>query len=169
MAIFRFRLQAVLDHKQRQEELKQLAYAQALAAQQREEQALAQLTATEMAARDQMRRQYLLGRLDVWNIQVALRHLDVLASQIVVQREAVQRAQEEAEAQRQELVAAMKERQVLETLKERLRARWRLEQDRIEARLVDELATMRHARKTQQVYRLLPPPATQTARPQALG
>ena len=153
MAVFRFHLQAVLDHKQRQEDVKQQAYAQAQADLQRAAEALAQLHTEAAAARDLMQKRYLVGPLNVWVVQQGWRHLDVLTSQITAQTTTVTGLQEETETKRQELITAMQERKVLEKLKERLRIRWQREQDRLEARFVDELAVTRHARDEESAFR----------------
>ena len=145
MARFTFRLQPVLDHKQRQEELAQVEHAQAQAAQLKEEGALHRLNEAEAAAIDELERQRFTGRLDIEALQLGLGYMDVLKAQILRQTQIVARVRQQTETKRQELVARVQERKTLEKLRERQLETFTREQNRIEARDADEMVVMRHA------------------------
>ncbi len=144
MARFRFRLQPVLEHKRRLEELAQTELAQAQAVQQREEAALEHLHERTRRAIDDLERQRFTGPLDIAALQLGMRYLDVLKGQIDRQRQVVERVREQAEAKRQLLIGYMQQRKVLERVRERQREAFLLEQQRSEARQIDELVVMRH-------------------------
>ncbi len=147
MARFHFRLQPVLDHKQRQEDLAQVEMAQAQTAQLKEEGTLHQLNQAEAAAISELERQRFTGRLDIEALQLGLGYIDVLKAQILRQTQIVARAQQHTETKRQELVARVQERKTLEKLRERQLDTFTQEQNRIEARDADELVIMRHAHR----------------------
>lgn len=151
MARFRFRLQTVLEHKQRLEELAQVELAKAQAAQLKEEGVLQQLTAAETAAVAELERQRFTGKLDIEALQLGLGYMDVLKAQIQRQTQVVFRVRQQTEGKRQELVARMQERKTLEQLRQRQLDAFTLEQNRIEAREADDLVVMRHVH--QQVMR----------------
>lgn len=145
MAKFRFRLQPVLDHKQRQEDLAQVALAQAQTVQLKEEATLQALNQAEVAAIAELERQRFTGRLDIEALQLGLGYMDLLKAQILRQAQVVARVQQQTETKRQELVARVQERKTLEKLRERQLDAFTHEQNRIEAREADELVIMRHA------------------------
>jgi flagellar export protein FliJ len=147
MARFTFRFQSLLEHKQHLEEVTQVELAQVLARQQQEEGALQRLNRAENDAVGEMERQRFTGRLDVEALQVGLRFLDTIKTQIQRQEQIVTRAREQTAAKREQLVGFMQERQALEKLLERQRATFRLEQSRVEAREMDELVVMRHGHR----------------------
>lgn len=146
MARFRFRLQPVLEHRRRLEELAQIELAQAQAVQQREETALQSLHERARLAVDQLEQQRLAGPLDIEVLLLGMRYLDVLKGQADRQQQVVERLREQAEAKRQALIGSMQQRKVLEQLREHQRNAFLLEQRRQEARQVDELVVMRHGR-----------------------
>jgi flagellar FliJ protein len=80
---------------------------------------------------------------------------DLLAAQAYVERTArarqaaeleLDRREAEVDARRTALVAAARDRQVLERLKERRKADHRRESDRVEGVLLDEMAIVSHRR-----------------------
>jgi flagellar FliJ protein len=142
---FQFRLQPVLDHKQRQEDLAQIELAQAQTAQLKEENALQLLNQAEVNAIEELERQRFTGRLDIEALQLGLGYMDVLKAQILRQGQIVLRVKQQTETKRQELVARVQERKTLEKLRERQLDAFTREQNRIEARDADELVIMRHA------------------------
>jgi flagellar FliJ protein len=146
VARFRFRLQPVLEHRRRLEELAQIELAQAQAVQQREEAALQSLHERARLAVDRLEQQRLAGPLDIEVLLLGMRYLDVLKGQADRQQQVVERLREQAEAKRQALIGSMQQRKVLEQLRERQRNAFLLEQRRQEARQVDELVVMRHGR-----------------------
>ena len=145
MARFRFRLQPVLDHKKRLEDVAQIALAEAQAAQLKEESALRQLNAAEARAFAELERQRFTGHLDIEALQLGLGYLDVLKAQIQRQMQVVARVRQHTETKRQELVTRLQERKTLEHLRQRQLDAFNLEQSRLEAREADEMVVMRHA------------------------
>lgn len=146
MAKFTFRLQTVLEHKQRLEELAQLEHAQAQAAQVREESALQRLLQTERETVSELERQRFTGRLDIDSLQLGLGYLDVLKIQLQRQEQVVLRVRKNTDTKRDQLIQRMQERKALERLRERQRTAFVVEQNRIEANELDDLVIMRHAR-----------------------
>jgi flagellar FliJ protein len=146
MARFSFRLQTVLDYKQRLEELAQVELARCRSAQEREEQALRSLAETQARAVAQLESQRGSGRLDVAAVQLGAGYLDLLAAQVQRQSQVVERVQRQTEAKRQEAVSRMQERQTLERLRQRQHAAYLKDLARREARLNDELAVLGYRR-----------------------
>lgn len=147
MAKFTFRLQTVLEHKQRLEELAQLEHAQAQAAQAREEATLRRLVEAEHETVAELERQRFTGKLDIDALQLGMGYLDVLKIQCQRQEQVVERVSKNTDTKRDQLVQRLQERKALERLRERQRAAFSLEQNRIEANELDDLVIMRHARR----------------------
>jgi flagellar FliJ protein len=147
MARFRFRLQLVLEHKKRLEEVAQVELAEAQAAQLKEEAALRQLSAAEAAAVAELERQCFTGRLNIEALQLGLGYVDILKAHIQRQTRIVARARQQAEAKREDLVTRLQERRTIEQLREQQREAFEREQARIETREADELVIMRHAHR----------------------
>src|SRR5829696_2479149 len=103
MPRFTFRLQTVLEHKQRLEELAQLDHAQAQAAQVREERSLGQLHEAEDSGFSELERQRFAGRLDIESLRFGMTYLDVLKSQITRQEQVVDRVRKATDTKREHL------------------------------------------------------------------
>lgn len=143
MTRFRFSLQTVLDVRKRWEERAQLKLAQAAVARQEAARAVEQVEARlagALAGWDALARE---GVLDpaLWLGQARY------TARVRQERDAVRRryraAQEEERAARERLIAAARDRQVLETLRERELARHRAAVERAEAARLDEVGTIR--------------------------
>ena len=147
MPRFTFRLQTVLEHKQRLEELAQLDHARAQAAQVAEERSLSQLHQAEDNGFAELERQRFDGRLDIESLQLGMTYLDALKVQITRQAQVVARVQRATEAKREQLVAAMQERKALERLREKQLKDFTLEQARRGLAEQDEMVVMRHSRR----------------------
>ena len=148
MPRFTFRLQTVLEHKQRLEELAQLEHARAQAAQTVEECSLGQLHDAEARGFAELERQRFDGRLDIEALQLGMTYLDALKVQITRQAQIVARVRKATEAKRDALVAAMQERKALERLREKQLKDFMLAQSRRELAEQDEMVVMRHSRRT---------------------
>ena len=146
MPKFTFRLQTVLEHKQRLEELAQLEHARAQGAQANEERSLDQLKDAEARGFTELERQRFDGRLDIEALQLGMTYLDALKVQITRQAQVVERLRKATEIKRELLVAAMQERKALERLREKQLADFMREQARRELVEQDEMVVMRHAR-----------------------
>ncbi len=146
MAKFSFRLQTVLEHKQRLEELAQLEHARALAAQVTEERSLAQLHDAEGRGFSELERQRFQGKLDIESLQLGMTYLDALKVQITRQVQVVDRVRKASEVKRELLAGAMQERKAFERLREKQLKDFTQEQIRRELVEQDEMVVMRHRR-----------------------
>jgi flagellar FliJ protein len=152
MPTFTFRLQTVLEHKQRLEDLAQLEHAQAQAAQAKEERSLGQLHDAERRGFDELERQRFAGRLDIESLQFGMTYLDALKVQITRQEQVVDRMRRATTAKRERLIVAMQERKALERLRETQQQAFNLDAARREAVEQDEMAVMRFPQRRAQAY-----------------
>ena len=152
MPRFKFRLQTVLEHKQRLEELAQLDHAQAQAAQVREERSLGQLHEAEDRGFGELERQRFDGPLDIESLRFGMTYLDILKSQITRQEQVVDRVRGATETKREQLVGAMQDRKALDRLREKQQQHFNKEAARREAVEQDEMVVMRHPRSGGQAY-----------------
>src|SRR5688572_21627659 len=97
MPKFTFRLQTVLEHKQRLEELAQLEHARAQTLQANEERSLTQLNDAEAQGFSELERQRFQGRLDIEALQLGMTYLDALKVQITRQTQVVARVRTNTE------------------------------------------------------------------------
>jgi flagellar protein FliJ len=148
IARFHFKLEALLAHREQIEKEKQRKFAiiqgeiQALARQLQE-------THTRIAAENRtLTATQLTGKLDMQYIAHEKRYVGNLHVKIVLGMQKLAAMEGTLNAARAELLAAARDRKVIEKLKEKQQARWRAEQDRKEAALLDEIGTqlaLRHA------------------------
>ncbi|MBD3221081.1 flagellar export protein FliJ [bacterium] len=142
--MFRFRLERVLRHRQRQVDARSRDVAdaervlrQAEAAVQEAREAIA--VQNEAAARQRS------GPVDVSGLQRDLAWQDTLHRELENTLERADRAREDLAAARARLEAAWRDREVLEKLRERQREEWRREEARRQQREIDEVASIRAA------------------------
>ncbi|HAN15696.1 MAG: flagellar export protein FliJ [Proteobacteria bacterium] len=151
MARFVFRLQTVLEHRKRLEDLAKVAFGESQGGLFREQATLRGFQEDEERTVDHLEVIQHEGILDMENLQLGLRFLDVIKVQIDRQTQVVARAEARVEQRRQELVAAMQARKALDRLREKQLADFkRLEQLR-EMKEVDEMAVMRHGLEARQL------------------
>lgn len=150
MARFTFRLQTVLEHRKRLEELAQLEHAKAKAAQLREEQTYASLREAEDGAFAELERQRMTGRLDIEALQFGMGYLDLLKVQLQRQEQVVTRVRRTTAQRRDQLVGALQDRKALERLREQRLDEFKLAENRREANDIDEMAVMRNRRVQQE-------------------
>jgi flagellar protein FliJ len=148
IARFHFKLEALLAHREQIEKEKQRKFATI----QGEIQALArqlQETHARIAAENRtLTATQLTGKLDMQYIAHEKRYVGNLHVKIVLGMQKLAAMEGTLNAARAELLAAARDRKVIEKLKEKQQARWRAEQDRKEAALLDEIGTqlaLRHA------------------------
>ena len=141
MARFKFRLEALLTHRRQVEKEKQRRVAQI----QQEIQAVVrhiQETQTRIAAENRtLGTRELTGRLDMQYIAHEKRFVGALAVRISLAMQKLAGLEQTLAAARAELLAAARARKVIEKLKEKQLARWRMEQERKEAAVIDEIGT----------------------------
>lgn len=141
---FRFRLQSVLEHKEKIEEEEQRELARLKEIQKNEEERLQWLQMTRVQEMLELQEKSAQGVLDVVEIQMYHGHLKRLDREIVEQEIALQRITAEVEEQRRRLLKASQERKTYEKLKEKHRAAFEAALDEEERKLIDELATTRY-------------------------
>lgn len=146
MRRFKFRLQKLLEVRQLREDALRQELARAQEAVRREKAVLEKLRAARGAALEGLRAN-VDGALDVQWIAAYHRYLEFLACRIEEQRAVVDRAVREEALKREALIAARRARKVVEKLRERAYARYREEVSRSEQAFLDEVGTMRYARK----------------------
>ena len=140
MAQFKFKLAAVLRHREAIEKEKQRDYALALARQKELEDQLKALDQQMQATNDDVRQNHLVGRLDVSFITAHRRFLLGMRRKAMDLAAALAKAQRETEAARVVMAEAAKQRMVLEKLREKQQERWRDEAARKEMMALDEVA-----------------------------
>ncbi len=136
---FRFRLQAVLDHRTHLEELALHEFARRLKAQRECEEHIAWLEAEHRRARAKINDMDVEG-MSAPEFQLANEYATVLRLQVIREQSRLPLLEAETEKARQKLMEARKNRLVLETLKERYRRRYQYEQLKAEQRMIDEAA-----------------------------
>ena len=143
MPKFFFRLQGHLDLKSKLEDQRKLEYGQAAADLERERAKLnaleTQRTEALSAFREDINKNVKPQLAGVYN-----NYLNRLKESISLQADAVKQAEAEAERRRLALVEAMKERKMLETLKEKHYADYIKEQNLMEQKAADEVISFRH-------------------------
>lgn len=145
--MYRFKLQALLNHRRHQEEVSQKELAEA----QRELSAAQEyLRRLRNEKHDHVRvlqdRQKELHTAT--DILIYLKHIDQLSRKIEEQREQVNRASRNVRRKRTELITIVKKRKTLEKLKENERLAYQQKMMQTERKFNDEVATARHFRKS---------------------
>lgn len=151
---FRFRLQPVLDQRQRVEEQHQAKFAERererLAMRQHLQAIQADIAGSQRDLRDQLTRGTQAGEhggLAGVRMQAsASLHLTMKAHQAAL---ALAGAMKRLEMQRVELLKASAARKAVQLLKDKQHEAWRLEQNKREMAVLDEITSMREARRLQ--------------------
>lgn len=143
MAKFRYRMQNILDIKQKLEEAAKMEFAEANARVMEEEEKLSLLHGRrrEYEAEGKMLRKQ---QMHVPDIQHNIQALDVLRDMIKEQIKAVERAKQIQEEKRLALQSAMQERKTQEKLYENAFAEFIQEENTKESREVDELTSYKY-------------------------
>lgn len=146
MKRFQFRLQAALDLRRRREEQLRGELAQI---QGRRAQEMERLNALLISRDDAMERatDTRTGRADLERLRDFERRLTVFEDAIAGQRELLDLIQRELDRKVAEVVAATQETRALEKLRERRQEEYRQEELREEQGFLDELASIRAARR----------------------
>jgi flagellar FliJ protein len=138
---FKFPLEALLEHRQQIEKEHQRIVAKI----QQDAQALVrdiqQAEARIVAENKTLTGEKLVGTLDMQYIALEKRFVGNLHMKIALTMQQLAAMEKKLAAARVELLAAARNRKVIDKLKEKQLARWRAEQDRKEADLLDELGT----------------------------
>jgi flagellar FliJ protein len=138
---FEFRLEALLDHRKQIEKEHQRKVADI---QQQIQKLLREIQDAEArisAENRTLSTQKLVGKLDMQYISHEKRYVGNLHMKIVLTMQQLAKTQQLLAAARAELLTAARSRKVIEKLREKQFARWRAEQDRKDAALMDEIGT----------------------------
>jgi flagellar FliJ protein len=150
MARFIFRLQSVLDLREKLEDQKELEYAQALRQVEEErakERALQKQKADclgNLAAR--LGGEGEASPIDPHEVARYNDFIDVLKERITAQQKAVHAAEQFAEVKRKELVEAMRARKTIEKLRENALEEYTEEEKRGEQKQVDEVVSYKYSK-----------------------
>ena len=146
MAVFRFRLQRLLDLKQQMEDKIKNELGLAIIAHEKEKEKLALIDAGISRLSEDFRRAC-SGTIQPERIKEIKAFLEVQKKVREQQLEAVKRSGENVDKIRVKLVAAMQERKVLANLRDKEFEKFRKEEDRNERKLTDELVSYRESVK----------------------
>ena len=135
-----FRLQRVLDHRQKKEDELKLRLAAAAGARAQAETALADAIAVEQARRQELSDLLSGGRVDAGRVQELGRFLEACGRAVVQARAEVGRRATFESEERTRLTTAVQERKALDSLRERHVERERVEALRKDAALLEEIA-----------------------------
>ena len=144
--MYRFKLEALLNHRRHQEEVcqKELAHFERQLADERTQ--LRQLKQDQRDnARELQARQK--ARINVSAIILSVNYIRQLAGKIENQIECVREATRKVNQKRNELIAIVKKRKTLEKLKEKEQQAYQQKILQNERKFMDEVASSRHARK----------------------
>ena len=151
MSPSRFRLQTVLDVKQRledvqQQELGALAQQRAIA-----EEALRLLAQQAEEHQQALAARVAGGRIDMRDVRGALDYIEAVRTSIATQRDRATELEARVRGSRERLASIARERRMLELLRDRQDAAALQEADREDQRAADELVGQRYARRAWEV------------------
>jgi flagellar FliJ protein len=139
MARFRFNLEAVLKHRSFQEREKQRALATIQGQIAVLKQELQALNDTVQASTEDLRKNHLVGRIDMGFIAAHRRFVIGISARAGEIMQRIARMQVQEEAARAELAEAAKQRKIIEKLRERQYERWQRETAARELAALDEV------------------------------
>ncbi len=142
----KFRLETILKYRRKLEEGVQLEFSQVqneLMVGQRRLVALNDEQSGQLATVIELERP---GLVDISGIRDGFAYIEFLDRSIIHQRDTITNVNDRLEAKRQDLIAAMKNRKVLEKLKERQHEKYLDWVKRSEAQLADDIVTSRYGR-----------------------
>jgi flagellar export protein FliJ len=140
MAQFKFNLQVVLEQREREERLAQMAFAQAQLVQKQHEADLARIEGELRGANDYLRDHHLVGQIDTTMIASHRRFLIAMRSSVIAVAQQIAAARLKVEAAQRKLAAAAKDTKAIEVLRDRQKQRWMAEQEKKELALADDVA-----------------------------
>jgi len=143
--MFRFRFQSLLRHRKHLERICQRELAAVRAALQIEEQKIKRFLAQKTKQQQQMQHKQ-NGRHTAAEIKLYQNYLQRLDQDIERQQQRVLEVKTEFEKKRSNLKEAMRQRKIMERLKENNRLKYHREQVKKERDLMDEVAARRHYR-----------------------
>ncbi|MFA7297238.1 MAG: flagellar export protein FliJ [Dehalococcoidia bacterium] len=147
----KFRLQTVLDLKQRLEDAQQRELGMLTQQRLRAEEALQYLAAQEREQEEALASRVHGGRLHIDEVRSAMSYIDGVRASIVAQRDRAAELEARIRDSRTRLTEIARERNVLERLRERHTESEAVESGRRDQRAADELTSQRYARQAWEV------------------
>lgn len=149
---FRFKLQSILEYKQKREEEEQreLAKKQEILAQ--EEKRLQSLKNFQRKRQHELAEKSEKGTLNVEELKMYHEQQKKLAKDISAQNIKLQQAQADVELQRQKLISATQEKKTYEKIKEKHYQAYLEEVNLEEQKMLDETATTKYNRQTDKFF-----------------
>lgn len=141
----RFKLEAVLNHRRHCEDVARKGYADAIQQLRNRQRQLAEMERNRQEYRQILRHKLSRGDAAA-EILMYTRYLGRLDNEIKAQQLVVREHLKAKEAQRRSLMAAVKDRKVIEKLKERHQNKLEIEERDREQRLLNEVAITRYQR-----------------------
>lgn len=146
---FKFKLQIVLDVKEKREEEEKEKLAKLFKLKADEEAVLAKLEREKFDTLEELKEKQKTGGINVEKIKMYHAHLKKLDHRITNQKLRLTEIDIAIDKQREALLEATKEKKTFEKLKEKHYDEWLKELDAEERKFIDELATIRFARDKQ--------------------
>lgn len=146
MARFRYRMQNILDVKEKMESQARNEFAIANAKLAEEEEKLARLESRKLSYENELRTLY-SANLELLKINETQDAIDNLKERIIIQEGNVKQAAHNVDLAREKLTIAMQERKTHEKLKERQFEEFKQEEAAKESKEIDELVSFRHGQE----------------------
>jgi flagellar FliJ protein len=144
---FQFKLEALLTHRRHLEKEKQRRLAQVQQSIQDLQRYIRETQSLIVSENRTLGTRELTGRLDLQYIAHEKRFVGALAVRVALAMQKLAALEQTRAAARAELLAAARARKVIEKLREKQFARWRLEMERKEAAVTDEIGTQLAVRR----------------------
>ena len=143
MKNFRFRLQAVLEQRERRETLAKQTYAESQAALSRAERLLLEMREVRQAILDELCRRRTDGAFDAFETQMYQEYMQIITQSLQEQESDIRTLASACEAHKLHLVGASQDKQALVTIHDRHKTAHARAAQRVEQIAMDEMATTR--------------------------
>lgn len=143
---FIYRLEKVLELKRKKEEEEKEKLGKLIQEEAHEREVKARLEATLANVQIELRHKQQAGLLDINDLRFYPQHIKTLENKIKYQELRLQELAIKIVQQRENLLKAAQDRKTYEKHREKTQEAWQAEMDYEEARLIDELATIKFAR-----------------------
>ena len=145
--MYRFKLEALLNHRRHQEDIRQkeLAQAERLLSNEKDQLRRLKNEKRENIVRLQIKQK---NKINVSDIILSVNFIRQLSEKIAEQKKRVHKATRTVNRKRGELISIVKKRKTLEKLKEKERLSYEKKLLQDERKFMDDVASIRHARKT---------------------
>lgn len=150
MAVFRYRMQSILDIKLKMETQAKQEFAQAKLVLDREEEKLSGLL-EQKRYYEERAAALLKGKLDLLEIATNKEAILKIEEYILEQQKRIEKAKQLLEAARAKLQEVMQERKVQESLKEKAFEEFLMEEKKRESKEIDQLTSYTYGQKLQMV------------------